>query len=116
VVSRNWTYLGSSPGGSDLREKVDVRLVVFAPLTRKVVLVIDSLNWANRLTGTTVHALIRVDVKHSVTLIDAVNRALVNTCLVFNIYTRKSDYVCHLTPIENLILNQASFETIPRLA
>jgi hypothetical protein len=95
VISRNWANLGSASWRSNLGEKVNVGLVVFTPLTRKIVFVVNSLYWANWLTSTTVHTLVRVDVKHAVALVNAVDRALVNTSLVFNVYTWESDYVSH---------------------
>ena len=97
MISRDWANFGSSPWRSNLREEVNVCLVVLTPLTRKIIFVIDSLYRANRLASTAVHTLIRVDVKHAVTLIDAVDWALIDTCLVFHIHTGKRDYVSHRT-------------------
>jgi hypothetical protein len=113
VISRDWSNFGSPSWRSNLREEVHVCLVVLAPLTGKIVFVIDRLYWANWLTSTTVNTLVRVDVKHAVALIDAVDWALIDTCLVFNVYTGKRNYVCHLTPNKTLILKQTIFETIP---
>jgi hypothetical protein len=96
VVSRDWSDLGRSAWRSDLGEKVNVGLVVLAPLAREVVFVIDRFYWANRLTGPTVHALIRMDVKHAVALINAVHGAFVYTRFVFDIDTRQGNYVGHL--------------------
>ena len=95
VVSRNWPNLGSTAWGTNFREEVDIHSVVVTPLPRNIVFVVDGFNWTNWLTCTAVNALIRVDVKHSVTLIYAVDRALVNTGLVFHIHTGKGDYVSH---------------------
>jgi uncharacterized membrane protein YGL010W len=95
VISWNWADLGSASRGSNLGEEVDVCLVVLAPLARKIVFVVDSLNRANWLTSTTVHALIRVDVKHAIALINAVNRALINTSLVLDVHAWKGDYIGH---------------------
>jgi hypothetical protein len=88
VISRDWSNFGSPSWGSNLREKVNIGLVVLTPFTRKIVFVIDSLYWANWLTSTAVHTLIRVDVKHAVALVDAVNWALIDTCFVLDIDTR----------------------------
>jgi hypothetical protein len=96
VVSRNRSDFGSTARGTNLGEKVNVCLVVLTPLARKVILVIDSFNWANWLAGTAVNALIRVDVKHAVALIDTVHRAFVDAGFVLYIDARKGDYVCHL--------------------
>ena len=55
---------------------------------------------AHRLTCATVHTFIWVDVKHAVTLIDAVNYAFVDAGFVFDVYTRKGDYI---GPMETLL-------------
>jgi hypothetical protein len=88
VISRNWANLGSASWRSNLGEKVNVGLVVFTPLTRKIVFVIDSLNWANGLTRTAVDTFIRVDVQHAVALVDAVDWALIDTCFVLDVHAR----------------------------
>jgi hypothetical protein len=87
VISRDWANFGSSSWRPNLREEVNVGLVVLAPLTRKIVFVIDRLNWANRLTGSAVHALIRVDVEHAVALVNTVNWTFIDASLVLDIYT-----------------------------
>jgi hypothetical protein len=85
VVSRNWTNLGSTTWGTNFREKVNVRLVVITPLARQVIFVIDRFYRTNWLASTTVHTLIRVDVKHAVALIYAVHRAFVDAGFVLYI-------------------------------
>jgi hypothetical protein len=87
VISRDWSNLGSSSWRSNLREEVHVCLVVFTPLARKIVFVIDGLHWADWLTCTAVHALIRVDVKHAIALVNTVNWTFVDASLVLDIYT-----------------------------
>jgi hypothetical protein len=87
VISRNRSDFGRSTWGSDLGEKVNVGLVVLAPLTGKVVFVIDGLNGTNWLTCSAVHTLIRVDVKHAVTLVYTVDGTLINASFVFDVYT-----------------------------
>jgi hypothetical protein len=96
VVSRNRSDFGGTARGTNLGEKVNVRLVVLTPLARQVIFVIDRFYGANRLTGATVHTLIRVDVKHAVALIYTVHRAFVDAGFVLYIDARKGDYVCHL--------------------
>ena len=49
---------------------------------------IRGVHGAHRLARSAVHALIRVDVEHAVTFIDAVNRTLSYTSFVFDINTR----------------------------
>jgi hypothetical protein len=85
VVSRNWANLGSTTWGTNLGEKVNVRFVVLTPLARQVIFVVNGFHWANWLASTAVHALIRVDVKHAVALIDAVHRAFVDAGFVLYI-------------------------------
>jgi hypothetical protein len=87
VISWNWANLGSASRGPNLGEEVNVCLVVLAPLTRKIVFVIDRLNWANGLASSTVHALIRVDVEHAVALVNTVNWTFIDASLVLDIYT-----------------------------
>jgi hypothetical protein len=96
VIAWNWADLGSASRGSNLGEKVNVGLVVLAPLTRKIVFVVDGLNGANRLTCTAVHTLIRVDVEHAVALVYTVDRALVYAGFVFDVHTRKGNYIRHV--------------------
>jgi hypothetical protein len=102
VVSRNWSDFGSTARGTNLGEKVNVCLVVLTPLARKVVLVIDSFNWANWLASTAVNTLIGVDVKHAVTLIDTVDGTLINTSFVFHVHTGQGDYVRHIGSLNEL--------------
>jgi hypothetical protein len=44
-----------------------------------------------------------VDVKGPLTLVDAIDGALLNTCLVFDIYTRLRDYVRHVPCLSTLV-------------
>jgi hypothetical protein len=95
VISRNRSNLGSSSWRSDGFKKVNIGTVVICPLLRDIIFVIDSLYWANRFASPAVNALIRVDVKHTVTLIDAINRALFDACLVFKVNAWKCNYISH---------------------
>jgi hypothetical protein len=52
-------------------------------LLGNIVLVVDGLDWANWLTGTTVNTLIGMDIKHPVALVDAIYWALLDAGLVF---------------------------------
>src|SRR5665811_1261285 len=56
----------------------------------------DGLDRADRLTGTTVDALIGVDVESALTLVDAVDRAFLDTGLVLDVNTRLGDHVRHV--------------------
>jgi hypothetical protein len=95
VISRDWSNFGSSSWRSNLREEVNIGLVVLTPFARKIVFVVNSLYWANRLASSAVHALIRVNVEHAVALVNTVNWTFIDTGFVFDIYTRKGNYVCH---------------------
>jgi hypothetical protein len=87
--------LGGSPGRSHLDKELDIGRVVLRPLLGEVILVVDGFDWTHRFAGSTIHALIRVDVEHPVTFIDAINRALINAGAVFDINTGERDYVGH---------------------
>jgi hypothetical protein len=102
VVPRNWANFGRSAWGSNFRKEVNVSLVVLAPLARKIIFVVDRFYWANWLTGAAVHAFIRVNVKHAVALIYAVDRAFINARFVFDVHTRKGDYVSHSPSLAGL--------------
>jgi hypothetical protein len=103
VIAWNWTNFGSSSWGSNLGEKVNVCLVVLTPLTREIIFVVDGLNWTNRLTRTAVNALIRVDVKHAVAFIYAVDGTLIDAGLVFNVDARKGNYISHLSSVASAV-------------
>src|SRR5690625_586476 len=78
VVLGDRPQLGRTPWGADVVEELRVDGRVLLPLVRHVVLVENGLDRAHRLTGTTVNALVRVDVQHPLALVDAVDRALLN--------------------------------------
>jgi hypothetical protein len=88
VIAFDGTYFGSSTGRTYGVKEFNVGLVVISPLSRKVIFVVNSFNRTHWLTSSTVNALIWVDVEHSVTLIDTVNRALSDTRFVFDVNTR----------------------------
>jgi hypothetical protein len=88
VIACDRAYLGSAARGTCCVKEFNVGLVVVSPLSWKVILVVNSFHRTYWLTCATVNTLIWVDVKHAVTFIDAVNRALSNTCFVFDINTR----------------------------
>src|SRR5690606_32826991 len=100
-VGHQGVVLGAQPelcgatGAAEVVEELDVGLVVVGPLLRRVVLVVDGLDGAHRLAGTAVHALVGVDVEHPLTLIDAVDRTLVDARLVLEVNTRLGDHVGH---------------------
>src|SRR2546421_462866 len=83
-------------GGAQVREELDVYPIEVLQLIRQVILVEDRLDRADRLAGSAVHALVRVDVHHPRALIDAVHRALVDTCPVEQVDAAFSDDVGHV--------------------
>ena len=95
VVPLDQAQLAGAAGRAELVEELDVRLVVVLPLLRSVVLVEDRLDRADRLTGTTVDAFVRVDVQGPLALVDAVDRALLDARLVLDVDTRLRDDVGH---------------------
>jgi hypothetical protein len=95
VVALDQAELARTAGRAELVEELDVRLVVVLPLLRSVVLVEDRLDRAHRLAGTAVDAFIRVDVEGPLTLVDAVDRALLDARLVLDVDTRLRDDVGH---------------------
>jgi hypothetical protein len=95
VISGNSSNLGSSAWRSNGFEKLHIGFVVIGPLLRNVILVVNCLDRTNWLTSSAVHALIRVDVKHAVALINAIDRAFFDAGLVFQVHTWQSDNVSH---------------------
>src|SRR3954454_18472563 len=95
VIGMRVADLCGTTRGAEHVEEFNVGLVVFGPLVRCVVLVVDGLYGADRFTGTTVNALVGVDVERALPFVDTVNRALLNTCLVLDIHARLRNYVRH---------------------
>ena len=87
--------LAAPPGDPDVLEPLDVGLVVVLPLVGQVVLVVDRLDGTHGLARAAVDALVGVDVQHPITLVDAVDRALVDAGAVFEIHARQSDHIRH---------------------
>src|SRR5665647_3587788 len=96
VVLGDLAELGCAAGASEVVEELDVGLVEVLPLLGGVVLVEDGLDRADRLAGTTVDALIGVDVERALPLVDAVDRAFFDTGLVLDVNTRLGDHVRHV--------------------
>ena len=93
VIACYWTDLGSTTRRTNLIEEVDVDLVVVAPLPWKVILVVDGFDWTDWLASTAIHTLVRVNVEHTVALIDAVNWTFVDASFVLDVNARKGNYV-----------------------
>src|SRR4051812_43961653 len=102
-ISRHHSELGrparttqrSVAAGQPLGEEPRVVLEVDRPLWRQVVLVVDRLDWTDRFAGPAVDTLVRLDVERSGTLVDAVDRTLLDTGAVLHVDTRQRDHVGH---------------------
>jgi hypothetical protein len=92
------TNLCSSTWGTKFYEKLGVNFRKLFPVTRDIIFIVDSLDWADGLTSATVHTLIRLDVEHSVAFIDAIHWALFDAGLVFHIDTWLGNHICHEQP------------------
>src|SRR5699024_5132743 len=96
MVAVDLADLGGPTGGTQVVEEVHVGIVEVRPLLGEVVLVVDGLDGADRLTRATVNAFVRVDVEHALTLVDAIHGALVDASLVQHINTGLRDDVGHV--------------------
>src|SRR6185312_16922675 len=95
VILRDDAGLGRTPGGPEILEELDVRLVVVGPLVWGVVFVEDRLDGAHRLARATVDAFVWVDIEHPRALVDAVDGALVDAGAVLHVYARLGDDIRH---------------------
>jgi hypothetical protein len=82
VISSNSSYLCGAAWRTYGLEELHICFVVVSPLLGNIVFIVNGFNWTNWLTCTAVNALIRVDVKHAVTLVDAIYWALLDAGLV----------------------------------
>jgi hypothetical protein len=76
-------------------EELDIGLIVVRPLVGQIVFVVDGFNRADWLTSTAIDALIRLDVEHTIALIDAIDRTFVDTCAILEINTGLGDNIRH---------------------
>src|SRR4029077_7245145 len=96
VVFAGLAGLGGAARGPEVFEEVDVDLVVFLPLVRYVVFVVDRLDRADRFARAAVHALVGVDVEHALALVDAVDGAFFDARSVKHINAGLRDDVGHV--------------------
>jgi hypothetical protein len=92
------TNLCSSTRRTKFYEELSINLRKLFPISWNVILIIDRLDWADRLAGAAIYALIRLDVEHAVTFIDAIHWALFDAGLIFHIDTWLGNYICHEQP------------------
>jgi hypothetical protein len=90
--------LCSATRGPNLNEELCIDLRKFFPLTWNIIFVIDCLNWADRLAGSTIDALIGLDIEHAVAFVDAIDWALFNAGFILHIDTWLGNYICHEQP------------------
>jgi hypothetical protein len=64
-------------------------------LSWDVILIINSLYGTDRFAGSAINAFIRLYIEHSCAVINAINRALLATRLIFDVHARFGDYICH---------------------
>ena len=95
MILTSRSYFAGAAWGAKFIEEPGVNFFKFIPLGWDVIFVIDRFDWADRFAGATVNALIRLDVEHPITLVDAIDWALFDTGLIFNIHARKRDHICH---------------------
>lgn len=67
VVSAGVAELGCAPRGAEFVEEFDIGLVIFGPLLRSVILVIDGFDWADGFAGAAVDTLVRLNVQRPLT-------------------------------------------------
>ena len=93
-------YFCSSTRLSDLDEKFCIDFREFLPLTWNIIFVINRLDWAYGFAGTAVNALIRLDVEHPVTFVDAIDWTFLNARFVLHIDTWLGNHISHEQPPE----------------
>ena len=94
-VSSLSTKLCCTTGRTEFGEELCIGASEVGPLRRDIIFVVDRLNRAYRLTGAAVDTLIGLDLQHPATLIDAIDRAFFDACLVLEVYARLGDDVSH---------------------
>src|SRR5215207_7774314 len=105
VVVGNDSHLEGPARRSEVVEELRVRHLVVLPLLGQVVLVEDGLDRTHRFTGTAVDALVGLDVEGAPTLVDAVDRALVDTRAVLQIDTWHRDHIGHRDSLAGLLFS-----------
>jgi hypothetical protein len=100
VIGAGSSNLARSTRRTNRLEEDSIDISELLPFARNVILVIDRFNRTDWLAGSAIHALIRLDVEHPGTLINAIDRALLDTRLILDIHTRLSDYVGHFNPFK----------------
>lgn len=76
MVASSGTYLARTAWGSQLFKEFGIRTGEIFPLRRDIIFIINRFDRAYRFTRTTINALIRLNVKHALTFVDAIDRTL----------------------------------------
>jgi len=92
------TDLCSSTWGAEFYEELGVNFREFFPVSWNIILIINCFNRAYRLASTTIDALIRLDVEHSVSFVNAIHWALFDAGLIFHIDAWLGNHICHEQP------------------
>ena len=95
VISIGLANFAGTARGTDLNKELSIDFAKLLPLRRNIIFLINSFNWADWLASATVNTLIRLDIKHARTFVDAVHRAFFDARLILNIDTRFGNYVRH---------------------
>jgi len=95
VISIGLANFAGTARGTNLNKELSIYFAKLLPLRRHIIFIVDRFDWANWFASATVNALVWLDIKHSRTFIDAINRAFFDTGLVFNINTRFGNNVRH---------------------
>jgi predicted membrane GTPase involved in stress response len=86
----------SAARGSQLVKELGVDVKELLLVAGQVILVVDSLDGAHGLTGTAINALLRVNIKATLTLVNAVDRALLDASTILDVHAGQTDDVGHV--------------------
>jgi predicted membrane GTPase involved in stress response len=86
----------STARGSQLVKELGVDVKELLLVAGQVILVVDSLDGAHGLTGTAINALLRVNIKATLTLVNAVDRALFDASTILDVHAGQTDDVGHV--------------------
>ena len=95
VIGSGSAYLAGTTWRTNFNEEFAINCAKFSPLGWNVIFIINRLDWADRLARATVNALIWLDVKHPIALINAINGTLLDAGFIFHIDARLGDYIGH---------------------
>ena len=97
MIFTGWSGFACAARGSKVIKEFHVSFVKIFPFFWNVIFVINRFNRADRFSCAAIHALIWLDVQHSIAFINTIDWTLFDTRFIFNIDTRFRDYVGHRT-------------------